>query len=119
MSEAGPRNLLDLTSQGQTKKTEFLVGDPQISRLVLGDGLDRPAGNAAHWNKSVVLHVAELAKGGGPDSPSTILKKRIRVKPIEFPVSFYAAGTGNRNLPVIPSVQATKSGEPDASLFVR
>src|SRR5215468_10112294 len=40
------------------------------------------------------------------------------VEAVEFAVRFAAAGTGNRNLPVLPPVQAAASAEPDAAIPV-
>src|SRR5262249_15233811 len=79
----------------------------------------------------VIVQVAELAERGDPNSSAIILKQRIRDKSVEFPFAFIAAGywlcaapglcaalAENRNLPVIPSVQAAISAEPDASIPV-
>src|SRR6516162_7873002 len=118
MSQPVPRNLLDLTSRGQTKKTAFLVGNPQVSRLVLRDAMHGTTGNAAYGSKSVILEVSDPCIRGYPDLPAIILKQRIRGESIEFPVSFHA-GTGNSDLPVIPSVQAAIGAEPNASIPVR
>src|SRR5215469_1114446 len=106
MSQPVSRNLLDLTSRGQTKKTVFLASNPQVSRLVLRDAMHATTGNAVYGNKSVILEVSDPGIRGYPDLPAIILKQRIRGQSFEFPVSFHAAGTGNRDLPVIPSVQA-------------
>jgi hypothetical protein len=119
MSQPVPRNLLDLTSRGQTKKTAFLVGNPQVSRLILRDAKHGTAGNAAYGSKSVILEVSDLDIRGYPDLPAIILKQRIWGESIEFPVSFHAVGTGNRDLTVIPSVQAAIGAEPNASIPVR
>src|SRR5215469_4344769 len=119
MSQPVPRNLLDLTSRGQTKKTAFLVGNPQVSCLVLRDAMHGTTGNAAYGSKSVLLEGSDPRIRGNPDLPAITLKQRIRGESIEFPVSFHAAGTGNRDLPVIPSVQAAIGAEPNASISVR
>src|SRR6516162_5083943 len=119
MSQPVPRNLLDLTSRGQTKKTAFLVGNPQVSRLVLRDAMHGTAGNDSYGNKSVILEVSDPGIRRYPDLPAIVLKQRIRGESIEFPVSFHAVGTGNRDLPVIPSVQAAIGGEPNPSIAVR
>src|SRR5215470_13613120 len=110
MSQPVARNLLDLTSCGQTKKTAFLVGNPQVSRLVLRDAKHGTAGNAAYGSKSVILEVSDPGIRGYPDLPAIILKQRIRGESIEFP--------GNCDLPVIPSVQAAIGAEPNASIPV-
>src|SRR6516225_1537177 len=46
-----------------------------------------------------------------------ILKKGVGIDPIEFG-GFGAATVRNRNLSIVPSVQATTSGQPDASIPV-
>src|SRR5215470_19733125 len=119
MSQPVPRNLLDLTSRGHTKKTAFLVGYPQVSRLVLRNAMHGTTGNAAYGSKSIILEVSDPGIRGYPHLPAIILKQRIRGQSVEFPVSFHAAGTGNRDLPVIPSVQAAIGAEPNASIPVR
>src|SRR5262250_1432367 len=119
MSQPVPGNLLDLTSRGQTKKTAILICNPQVSSPVLRDAKHGTPGNAAYDSKSVILEVSDPGIRGYPDLPSIILKQRIRGQSVEFPVSFHAAGTGNRDLPVIPSVQAAIGAEPNASIPVR
>src|SRR5262249_47768251 len=110
-------NLLNLTATKQFKKTEQLVVDPKIPRLVLDDGKhSSAAGNAAHHIKAVILKVAHAAERSDPCSPAIILKERMRSVSIEVAVG--SAGAGNRNLTVIPSVQSTISGEPNASVPV-
>src|SRR5215472_1877807 len=115
MSEASPRDLLDLPSPGQTKKALILVGDPEIPRSVLGDAVHHAARNSSDRNEAAVLQVAQFPIGGDPNSPTTILKKRIRRIPIELPVS----SAENGDLRAVPAVQATISGAPDAPIPVR
>src|SRR5262249_51386857 len=128
-SQAGPGNLLDHIVPQQMKKTEFLVGNPQIPCGVFNDRTRNSAGNGAYRNKPVIFKVAEPTNRGDPNSPAIILKQRMRVKSVELPVSFVAAGywlcaapglraalAVNRNLPVIPSVQAVTGAEPDAAI---
>src|SRR5580658_469973 len=71
-----------------------------------------PAVDAAHGNKATILNVADAVKRGDPESPASILKKRTRDKPIEFP---FAAVVRN-DLPVSPSVQGTIGADPDAAI---
>src|SRR6266566_4394337 len=78
-SQPGPGSLLDLITRRQAKKTEILVGDPQIPRGVRGDGMHDSAGNAADGNIPVILQVADPAKRGDPDSPATVLKKGLQL----------------------------------------
>src|SRR5215469_14820475 len=119
MSQPVPRNLLDLTSRGQTKKAASLVRNPQVSGLVLRDAMHGTTGDASYRNKLVILEVSDPGIRRYPDLPTIILKQRIRGESIEFPVSFHTAGTGNRDLPVIPPVQAAIGAEPNASIPVR
>ena len=119
MSQTGPRNLLNAALRGQTKKTAFLVGNPQISSLVLRDAQHWTTGNAAYRNKSIILEVSDTGIRGYPDLPAIILKQRVRGQSIEFPVSFYAAGTSNRDFPVLPSVQAAIGAESNTAVPVR
>src|SRR5215467_8686475 len=88
MPQPVPWNLLDLTSRGQTKKTAFLVGNPQVCRLILRDAKHGTAGNAAYASKSVILEVPNPGIRGYPDLPAIILKQRIRGESIEFPARF-------------------------------
>src|SRR5215472_11040500 len=104
MSKPGPGNLFNLTSLGKPKKAVILVGDPQVSRSVLGDRTNNSAGNGAYGNKPAILHVAEPVSCGNPDPPATVLKKRVRDVSVESAVSFRAARIGNRNLFSVPSV---------------
>src|SRR5262245_44619830 len=118
MSQAVPRNLLHFISRGHTIETVILVGDANIPRLILGHTMHGPAGNAAYGDKTVILQVADAAKRGDPDSPAMILKKGVGIESAEFPVWFAAAGASNRNASIVPSVQATNSGQPNASILV-
>src|ERR1041385_8520488 len=116
MSQPVPGNLPDLTIAEQMKKTETFIGDPQIPRNVLSDGKDRSAGNAIYGNKPVILQIAEFENCRDPDSPTSILKKRIRVQSIEFAVWFAVVGAEMFNLPTTQSVQATNSAQPNAAI---
>src|SRR5262245_12820573 len=119
VSKFGGGNLLHLISRGQPEKTAILVGDPQITLSVLGDTMHRPPGDARYGNETVILQVAELALCGNPNSSAFILKKGIRAESIETAVTFGAGCAGNRYLPLIPLVQATRGAEPNASILVR
>src|SRR6266849_2430924 len=77
-SQPGPGSLLDFITGGHTKKTQLLVGDPQISRTILGDGMHDSAGNAAYGNIPVIRQVADPAKRGDPDSSAAVLKKGLQ-----------------------------------------
>src|SRR6266849_6798283 len=109
-SQPGPGSLLDFITGGHTKKTQLLVGDPQISRTILGDGMHDSAGNAAYGNIPVIRQVADPAKRGDPDSSATVLKKGLQLvswQSIAIDLAHpghraCAALTVNRNLPVIP-----------------
>src|SRR5690242_1539179 len=71
------------------------------------------AGKSAYRNKPVILEKAELVKGRDPDSPSTILKKRIRSIPIDFSVS----PAKRRNLSIDPFVQTANGPKPNSSIL--
>src|SRR5262249_2378911 len=118
MSQRGPGNPLHLTLAGQLNKPHPFVVDPDVPRLVLNDGKHSRVGKTAYGDEAVILQVADVAKRRDPDSPTIILKKRVGVKSVEFAVRFAAAGAGNCNLPVTPSLQAAKSAEPHASVPV-
>src|SRR5262249_31538374 len=117
MSQAGPRNLLKRTFCGQTKETAIQVVHPQISLSILGEGKHALAGNATQ-NKATIFKVADPAGSGDPDSPTRVLKKCMWSKSIEFTVRFGAAGLWNRELSILPPVQATSSSEPNTSIPV-
>ena len=53
-----------------------------------------------------------------PDSPVRILKQRMGDLSIEFSVPLGATGARNRDLSVVPSVQAAKGSKPNASVLV-
>src|SRR5262249_53709425 len=74
------------------------------------------AGNDACRSEPVILQIAEGAQRGNPNASAIILKKRVRIKSIQFSVRFATSGARNRDLPVLPSVQAATSGKPDASI---
>src|SRR5262245_30376229 len=118
MSQAVPGNLLDFISRGHTIETVILVGDANIPRVILGNSMHGSAGNAAYGDKTVILQVADAAKRRDPDSPAMILKKRTGVESVEFADWFGAATARNRNLSIVPSVQATTSRQPNASIPV-
>src|SRR5580700_10988318 len=91
MSHLGPRNLLDHMAPEQLKETE-IVGDPQIPLTILGDRINHSLRHAFDRKKPVIPKVPELAGGGDPNSPATILKKGVRRKPVQFPLLFVAVG---------------------------
>src|SRR5216684_3254562 len=115
MSQPGPGNLLDHTPSEQLKKSGMFVGYPQTTGSVLCDA-SHGAGNSAYGNKAIILQIAEPGRRGDPNSPAIVLKKRIRIKSVEFAVSFAAPATENRNLPVTPFVQATGGPEPNTPI---
>ena len=74
LSETDPRNLLDLVSRRQAKKTMFLVRDPKISCTVFGDAMHRAARNAIYSNKSVILQMPECARRGDPNKKRNMMQ---------------------------------------------
>src|SRR5215470_12245689 len=99
------------------EQTRILIGNPQISLSVLHDRARDPAGNAACGNKPVILQVTEVARRDDPYSPAAILKQRKKTAGV--PMGIRAAFAVNRNLPIIPPVQAANNAEPNASIVVR
>jgi hypothetical protein len=114
ISQPGPGDLLDYTPSEQLKKSGMFVGYPQTTGSVLCDAR-HGSGDSAYGNKAVILQIAVPVRRGDPNSPAIVLKKRIRIKSVEFAVSF-AAAAETRNLLVTPFVQATTSPEPNATI---
>src|SRR5262249_49791311 len=116
-SKAGPGNLFYLGSPGQTKKTESLVGHPEISRSIFSEGIHDSTRNPAQ-NKPIIFKVANTAARGDPTSSVSILKKATWSKSIEFPVRFGAAGLHNRELSSLPPIEASIRSKPSTSIPV-
>src|ERR1700683_2298305 len=74
-SKCGPWNRWDHIILRQSQEAEVAVGDPKITRSVLGQGLHQPTGSGRR-NKPVVLQVADRGQRGNPDSPARVLKER-------------------------------------------
>src|ERR1700687_1062430 len=73
-SECGPWNLLELIVRRQSQEADVAVGDPQIPRGVLGEGLHQPTGSRRR-NKPVIFQEADRGQRGNPDSPARVLKE--------------------------------------------
>ena len=95
------------------KKTVILVADPEIPRAVPGDGMHVSAGHAADGNKPAILEVGDPAHAWRPkfarDHPE-------RGTPTPSSWQSTASLAVNRNLPVLPSVQAIDSAKPNAAI---
>src|SRR5262245_46270980 len=77
--------------------------------------MDRAAaGKTLQRKEPVVRKVASCVQGGNPDSPATVLKKRVGNVSIELPVLLHATGMRNGNLPAVPPIQATGSAKQQA-----
>src|SRR6266567_3664571 len=81
MSLLRPRNLLNFTLICRdTKKTGRFLGDPQVSRRVLYDGMDRSAREPTlQSNKLSTRQVTKSVICGDPDPSSSILKESDRM----------------------------------------
>src|SRR6266478_62305 len=110
------------------KKAMIHVTDPKIPAVVPGDGIQLAAGHAKYGNKPAVLKVGNPAKRGDPNSPAIILKKRLHPAR-QSTIGYLADRPGrlgrrrpctsaavNRNLPFLPSVQATTGANPHAAI---
>src|SRR5580658_7376661 len=96
------------------KKTMILVADPEVPPAVTGDGMHDPARYATDGNKPAILEVGKPACRGDPNSAAIILKERVRTI-----LQSTASLTENRNLAVIPSVQAITRTKPNAAVSGR
>src|SRR5262245_33129453 len=112
MSHLRPGESFDFRSRRETKKAEFLIGDPQITFVVLGDRVHRTTGNSIDDDVSVVLEVAELTERRDPDPVTTILIQGLWTVPIERCI---ACAVGN-DAPLIPSVQPIIGREPNSAI---
>jgi hypothetical protein len=97
------------------KKALILVADPEIPPAIAREGFHDAGGHGGYWNKPAILEVGHPVMGGNPNSPMIILKERIHVIIRQSTTSLAV----NRNLPVVPSVQAIPSAKPDAAIPVR
>src|SRR5277367_5702037 len=93
----------------QMKEIVILVGDPEIPGTV--HGMHDPARHATYGNKPAVLEVGKRASRRDPNSPAIILEERVRI--IRQSTASLAI---DRNLPVIPSVQAITRSQPNAAV---
>src|ERR1700761_7097395 len=79
---------------------------------VFGHGVDDPAGNAADWKKPAILEVSNPATGGDPDTPAIIL-----IEGLQIVLRQSISRSIDRNLPIVPSVQAIRRAHPDAAIL--
>src|SRR5271166_6198044 len=130
MSQLSPGDLFDHTLPAQMKKT--LIGaDPEIPSSVFGDRMHESTGRRAYRNKPIALEVGNPTMRGNPDSPAIILRQRTNLIVRQSTIGYLAhrprgtrsprRGLGpslavNRNLPVLPSVQAITCAEPNTAI---
>src|SRR5271166_1279829 len=93
------------------KKT-LILADPEIPRAVPGDGMHGSLGHTAYGNKVAILEVGNSAPGGDPNAPVIVLKEG----PHPIVRQSTASLSVNRNLAVVPFVQAVKSAKPNAPI---
>src|ERR1700739_4708198 len=96
------------------KETLVLVADPDIPRIVAGDGMELSGGHGAYGDKPAMLEIGNAARGGDPGPPAIILKKALR-RIIGQSTVFLAV---NRNLIAIPPVQTSRRANPNAATHV-
>jgi hypothetical protein len=94
------------------KKALILVADPEIPPMIASEGFHDAAGHGGYWNKAALLEVGHPVMGGNPNSTMIVLKERIHVIIRQSTISLAV----NRNLPVVPSVQAIPGAKPDAAI---
>jgi hypothetical protein len=116
------------------KKTVLTVANPEVPRTLPSDGTHVSTGHAAYGDKPAILEVGNAATRRYPNAPPIILTKGLHgviwqsivgyIAHIEFSSGVTARGlctpfTVNRNLPVVPSVQAIISAKPNAAISGR
>src|SRR5258705_9229236 len=104
MSQLGPGELLNFVSRGDTQKTGILAGDPQIAGGVFDNGTYNSAWYTAYGKKMAALQVSDPAERRDPDSPAIILKKSVRVEPVELAIPPATGCARNDYSPVRPSI---------------
>src|ERR1700745_1208446 len=127
------------------KETLILDADPDIPRTAPDAGKNVPARHSVYGNKPASIKVDNPSRRNDPNAPAIVQSDRVycliwqsttgylahgaedarparRRKPAELLFSFGADAHGrcasltiNRNLAVIPSVQAINSAKPNAS----
>src|SRR6266566_283957 len=96
-------------------KPLILVADPEIARTVPGYGVHDSTGHRPYGNEPAIFEVGKPAKSGDPNSPAIVLKKGLHGV-VWQPSSSLAV---DRDLPVIPSVQAVVGAKPNAAVPIR
>src|SRR5580693_7013751 len=95
------------------KKT-LVVANPETSRVTPGDGMSVLAGHTSYGNKPVILEVGNPATRGDPNSPAVVLKEGLHIL-----IRQTTPLVVNRNLPVVPPVQAMNRAKPNAAIARR
>ena len=138
MSELCPGNSFRDFPVNQTIETIILLDDPEAPVAFFGNGTHHSARHRAYGSKSAILKPRNPAKRRDPDSAAIVLKEGphgvIRQSIIVYLASIVylawrrrlsrarpraASLAVNRDLPVLPPVQAITSPEPNAAVLGR
>src|SRR5580692_6326298 len=74
-SQCRPGKPFQLITLRQSGESEVVAGEPKIARSVLSEGGHWPT-SGCDRKKPIILQVADPGRGGNPDSPTRVLKKR-------------------------------------------
>jgi len=136
-SEFAPGNPFDHTRPHQMKKA-IAVTHPDVPRGVRGNGINDPVGHGAHGNEPVRVENGDSTKRCDPNLPAIILREGVHLiirqstssnlshRPPLPGNSLGSTALGrctslavNRDLPVIPPVQAVIRADPNAAVARR
>jgi hypothetical protein len=94
------------------KETLNGMADPDIPRAVSSDGVDESVRYSVYGNKPAVLEIGDPVICRNPDSPTVVLKEGTHhiIRQSTTPLAV------DRDLPVIPPVQAIASAKPNAAI---
>ena len=95
------------------KKTLILVADPEIPRTIPGDGMHLPPGTPLTGVKPAILKVRQVRRSEDTQIRSAIILKEGLGRSSGSPLASLAV---NRDLPVVPSVQAIRRAKPNAAI---
>src|SRR5215831_18640952 len=130
MSQPFPWNLFQQSPIDQMKKAERLVVDPDVSGRLFGNGMRHRAGHRGYATKPAILEKGNSMQSRNPDPPPVILIKGLQRitrqsivndlahSPIRSRASIrgVASSAIDRDLAVIPSIQAIAAANPDAAI---
>src|SRR5258708_26395021 len=108
-------------------QTAFLVANPEIPRTFFGDGMHYFAWHRADGSKPAILKIGNPARCRDPNSPVIVLKEGLQDIIRQSAIAYLthrllrsrarqqasSALAINRNLPVLPSVQAIGGTKPN------